>query len=53
MMSDIAACPGNYCPIKGECYRYTFSKKQDVSLYFIDTPYDHENNKCEYIIKVK
>jgi hypothetical protein len=43
-MADITKCPGNDCPVKNKCYRYTApaSMKQH---YFWNIPGKTEGNK--------
>ena len=57
MAPDICKCHGDWCPLRNTCYRYT-SKADTYQSYFMHTPYDEENKRCEHywpdkVIKAK
>jgi hypothetical protein len=43
-MADITKCPGNDCPVKNKCYRYTAPASARQS-YFWNIPGKTEDNK--------
>jgi hypothetical protein len=43
-MADITKCPGNDCPVKNKCYRYTAPASMKHQ-YFWNIPGKTENNK--------
>ncbi|MBD2201222.1 DUF2934 domain-containing protein [Calothrix sp. FACHB-1219] len=49
MPYDITLCPGQNCPIKQECYRFTAEilGRQD---FFGTPPYKLTTNSCEFFI---
>ncbi|BAY11820.1 DUF2934 domain-containing protein [Calothrix sp. NIES-2098] len=49
MPYDIIMCPGQSCPIKHDCYRFTSEilGRQD---FFGTDPYSFSTNSCEYFI---
>lgn len=59
-MSDITKCPGDNCPLKETCYRFTAIANTFRQFYFIKSPIK-ENKTCddywednyEYKIKLK
>lgn len=46
-MPDITCCPGNECPKKGTCYRFTAEPSKYLQSYFITPPYKQDGT-CEY-----
>jgi hypothetical protein len=52
-MADITMCPGNDCPLKESCYRYTAIPNEYRQSYFITPPYDEEENKCDHYWKTE
>jgi hypothetical protein len=44
-MSDITMCPGNGCPIKEKCHRFTANTNEMWQSYFLDVPGKIENDK--------
>lgn len=38
MSTDYTACPGNECPIKDKCYRFTGPKEPLWQSYFVEIP---------------
>ncbi|OUL30553.1 hypothetical protein BV378_03445 [Nostoc sp. RF31YmG] len=49
MPYDITMCPGQNCPIKQDCYRFTAEilGRQD---FFGTDPYSFTTNSCDYFI---
>lgn len=47
-MPDISMCEGKKCPLKEKCYRYKATPTKYRQSYFVDTPYDHKDDKCDY-----
>jgi hypothetical protein len=47
-MADITKCRGEGCPVKKDCYRYNAKSSEYRQSYFIKTPYNIEENKCEH-----
>lgn len=46
-MPDITMCPGNSCPRKQECYRFTATPNEHYQSYFVDCPVDkNEDGSC-------
>lgn len=46
-MNDITHCPGQDCPLKDTCLRFT-SKAYGRQDYFTRSPYDFKAGYCEY-----
>ncbi len=46
-MPDITMCSGENCPLKEKCYRYKATPWCGQS-YFVEIPYNHNENSCEY-----
>lgn len=46
-MKDITLCPGQECPFKQDCKRYT-TKGGEYQSYFVEAPYDKEANECKF-----
>lgn len=46
-MPDISMCPGNNCPKKEECYRFTAIPNEPWQAYFIANP-DPDGAACEF-----
>lgn len=46
-------CSGLDCPLKETCYRYTAKPNEFRQSYFINSPYDKENEKCDYFYENK
>ena len=44
-MPEISKCPGNQCPVKNTCWRYT-SLPSEMQCYFIGNP--DFNNQCDF-----
>lgn len=38
MGTDYTSCPGNECPIKDKCYRFTGPKESLYQSYFVEIP---------------
>ena len=51
-MPDIAMCEGKDCPLKETCYRYTAKPSEYLQSYFTEIPYNKEENKCDYHMKI-
>ena len=51
-MPDITMCKGTNCPKRDSCYRHTAEANPYRQSYFVDAPYDKENDLCEYYSKV-
>lgn len=49
-MPDITICQSKDCPIKQSCYRFTANPNRYQS-YFMESPYDEDDERCEYYIK--
>lgn len=54
---DICHCTGLNCPIKEQCNRYlanldSIQKKLKYVTYFVDPPYNKEENKCDELWKI-
>ncbi len=47
-MADISMCEGTDCPLKENCYRYKATPCPIYQTYFVEVPYDHETNDCQY-----
>lgn len=47
-MSDITQCPGEDCPHKHTCYRYTATRNEYRQSMFIEIPVDKETEECDY-----
>lgn len=49
MPYDISMCPGQDCPLKQDCYRFTAEVlgRQD---FFAQAPYNFNNNCCEFFM---
>jgi len=48
MPPDITMCSDHNCPQKEDCYRYNAKPSEYAQSYFVDSPYDKNNNKCNY-----
>jgi len=46
-MADITMCDGKDCPLREKCYRFTAFANQWRQSYFMETPYNKEENKCD------
>lgn len=44
-MADITKCKGEGCPIKEHCYRFTAISSDDRQSYFVEPPFELNNNK--------
>ena len=51
-MPDITMCEGKDCPLKETCYRYTAKPSEYLQSYFTEIPYNKEENKCDYHMKI-
>jgi hypothetical protein len=49
MPYDITLCPGQNCPIKQRCYRFS-AKVRGRKNFFAKVPYIFNTNSCEYFI---
>jgi len=47
-MPDITMCPGDNCPLKENCYRFTAKASEYHQSYFMEAPYDHGMKDCEH-----
>lgn len=48
-MPDISMCPGDDCPRKEDCYRYTATPSPYRQSYFAKPVYDKKDKaKCTY-----
>lgn len=47
-MLDITKCTGLNCPLKESCYRYKAKSDNLYQSYFIEVPYNSNEDKCEY-----
>lgn len=45
-MPDITMCPGEDCPLKESCYRYTATPSEFRQSYFVNTPY--KDGECDH-----
>lgn len=45
-MPDITMCPGEGCPLRETCYRYTARPTPHMQSYFVEPPY--KDGKCEH-----
>ena len=45
-MPDICMCPGEDCPIKKTCYRFTAKPSEYWQSYFMTPPYSKETKSC-------
>lgn len=52
-MPDISLCKGLNCPIKETCLRYLLKSNEHGQSYFIDPPYNFEENECDYYLQEK
>ena len=52
-MADITMCDGKDCPLREKCYRFTVFANQWRQSYFMETPYNKEENKCDEYWKDK
>ena len=50
VMDDICKCPGNDCPIKSACLRFTMNDEAYGQVYFMQSPYDFEEGCCRFFI---
>ena len=56
---DICLCEGNTCPLKERCLRYTYHLKdiasgvENYNTYFVDAPYEIDQNSCDYFYEVQ
>jgi len=51
-MSEICKCPGENCPIKEKCYRFT--RLPDIyQNYLIKEPYNTETQKCDVFLQLR
>lgn len=48
-MLDITFCPGEDCPIKEQCYRFTAEHWGRVD-YFAIAPYHFQSQSCDYFM---
>lgn len=50
-MPDISKCPGDMCPLKDHCYRFTAKDSPYAQTYLTEAPYKLENYTftCDYI----
>ena len=51
-MPDITMCQGKDCPLKETCYRYTATPSEYRQSYFVNPPYNKEENKCDYHMEI-
>jgi len=53
-MADVTKCPGNGCPIREDCYRYTAPASEQQS-WFTETPLQwrvgDDEWYCEYYLR--
>ncbi len=50
-MSEICKCPGENCPLKEKCYRFT--RAPDLyQNYLIKVPYNTETQKCDLFLQL-
>lgn len=47
-MADITMCEGKNCPLKEKCYRFTAKVSEYRQSYFMETPYNKEENNCKH-----
>jgi hypothetical protein len=47
-MPDISMCSGEKCPLKENCYRFLAIPNEFRQSYFMNPPYNHQTNECEY-----
>lgn len=48
VVADIRMCSGQGCPVKDRCYRYTAPKSLVWQPFFMEVPYNHENEECDH-----
>ncbi|MEO0933465.1 MAG: DUF2934 domain-containing protein [Cyanobacteria bacterium J06641_2] len=49
MPDDITLCPGENCPIKQNCYRFTL-QVMGRQNFFTQIPYNSSTNSCKHFI---
>jgi hypothetical protein len=47
-MPDITMCEGTGCPAKDNCYRHTAKPSEYRQSYFVNPPYNKQENKCDH-----
>ncbi len=47
-MPDITMCPGEECPLKEKCYRFTAHPNEFRQSFFTGIPYNEDKEECEY-----
>ncbi len=48
-MDDITKCTGEGCPLRHECHRFTRIDYYSRQSFFVEVPFDHKLETCEYI----
>ena len=47
-MPDITMCDGGDCPLKQNCYRYLATPSEFRQSYFVNLPYDKQEDTCQH-----
>lgn len=48
-MDDITKCTGEGCLLKLDCHRWTRIEPYKDEQYFVEVPFNHKLETCEYI----